>query len=42
MTADEIKRHHDLVSREVAEAIAFAKNSPFPDLCELTQGVYAP
>lgn len=42
MTADEIENHREVITREVAEAITFAKNSPFPDLCELTQGVYAP
>jgi pyruvate dehydrogenase E1 component alpha subunit len=41
MTADEMRQVRKTIVKEVEDAITFAKESPFPDPGELTQGVYA-
>lgn len=41
MTPDEIQKVRSEILKEVEAAIAFAKNSPFPDPSELMTGVYA-
>ncbi|MCG3149448.1 MAG: Acetoin:2,6-dichlorophenolindophenol oxidoreductase subunit alpha [Verrucomicrobiae bacterium] len=42
LSADELRTIRERIVEEAAEALTFAKNSPFPDACELLTGVYAP
>ena len=41
LSNDDVTGSTDRYEAEIADAIAFAKNSPFPDVSALFEGIYA-
>lgn len=42
LTPEKLRTISDRISKEIDDAVAFAKSSPFPDEREMAEGVYAP